>query len=65
MTGLGTEIVRRDEIRLVFEDAYSYDYLIVNDEIDGAVSDLRHVVGASRVRRQPVVDSQRRRFGFD
>ena len=55
----------REEIRLVFEDTDSYDYLIVNDEIDVAVSDLRHVVGASRVRRQRVVDSQRRRFGFD
>ncbi len=55
----------RDEIRLVFEDAGSYDYLIVNGEIDAAVRDLRHVVGASRVRRQRVVESQRRRFGLD
>ena len=55
----------RDEIRLVFEDADSYDYLIVNGEIDAAVLDLRHVVGASRVRRQRVVESQRRRFGLD
>ena len=55
----------RHEIGLVFEDADSYDYLIVNDEIDVAVSDLRHVVGASRIRRERVVDSQRRRFGFD
>ncbi len=61
----------REEIRLVLEDTDgdsplgSYDYVVVNDQVDSAVSDLLHVVGAARVRWQRVVGSQRRRFGFD
>lgn len=58
----------REEIRLVLEEPDgnlgSYDYVIVNDQIDAAVADLLHVVGAARVQRHRVVASHRTRFGF-
>ncbi len=80
LRGRGTEdedvickrLVRsREEIHLVFEDGDggsplgSYEYVIVNDDVDRAVADLLHVVGAARVARQRVVASQRQHFGFD
>ncbi len=80
LRGRGTEdedvickrLVRsREEIHLVFEDGDgdsplgSYEYVIVNDDVDRAVADLLHVVGASRVARRRVVASQRQHFGFD
>jgi guanylate kinase len=80
LRGRGTEdedvickrLVRsREEIHLVFEDGDgdsplgSYEYVIVNGDVDRAVADLLHVVGAARVARQRVVASQRQHFGFD
>ena len=41
----------RDELRQV----RMYDYLIVNDELERAVSELRHVIGARRVERERVL----------
>lgn len=60
----------REEIRLVLGDGAeasalgSYDYIVVNDRADAAVSDLHHILGAARLRRPQVLEEQRRRFGF-
>ncbi|MFQ5697702.1 MAG: guanylate kinase [Myxococcota bacterium] len=50
-----------DEIRAA---ARLYDYLIVNDELERAVNQLLHVVGAARVSRDRMLATLRDRFEF-
>lgn len=50
-----------DEIRAA---AKLYDYLIVNDELERAVNQLLHVVGAARVARDRMIASLGDRFEF-
>lgn len=42
-----------------------YDYVIVNDDLDQAVADLRHVIAASRLDRRRMVPLLRERFDFE
>jgi guanylate kinase len=42
-----------------------YDYLVVNDDLERAVSDVLHVIGASRVRRERVAKAIRDRLEFE
>jgi guanylate kinase len=51
----------RDEIKAV---VHMYDYVIVNESLDQAVRDLRHVMSASRLQRERVVPLLRDRFDF-
>ena len=51
-----------EEIRELREE---YDFLVVNDELEAAVHDVLHVIGASRVRRERMVERLRDRFETD
>lgn len=51
-----------EEIRELREE---YDFLVVNDELETAVQDVLHVIGASRVRRERMVERLRGRFETD
>jgi guanylate kinase len=51
-----------EEIRELREE---YDYLVVNEDLDAAEHDVLCVIGASRVRRERMVEHLRDRFGPD
>jgi guanylate kinase len=63
----GPEVMERRLARAVEESRElreEYDYLVVNDDLDRAVRDVLHVIGASRVRRERVVKALRHRLDF-
>jgi guanylate kinase len=63
----GPEVIEKrlaraaEEIRELREE---YDYLVVNDDLERAVRDVLHVIGASRVRRERVAKRLRDRLDF-
>ena len=56
---------RLETARSEVQEAQHYDYVIVNDELDRASSDLLHVVGAARLRREHVLPGWKARFELD
>ena len=58
----------RDELRVALGEggqASIYDYVITNDEVETAVRDLLHVIGASRVQHGRVLEACRRTLGIE
>ena len=56
---------RLETARKEVQEAEHYDYVIVNDELDRASSDLLHVVGAARLQREHVLPGWKARFELD
>ncbi len=51
----------RDELR----EIHDYSYVVVNEELDQAVTDLLHIIAASRLERARVLPLWRDRFDFE
>ncbi len=56
---------RLETARREVQEAQHYHYVIVNDELDRASSDLLHVVGAARLQRERVLPAWKARFELD
>ena len=56
---------RLETARKEVQEAEHYDYVIVNDELDRASSDLLHVVGAARLKREHVLPGWKAGFELD
>jgi guanylate kinase len=50
----------REEIR----EVHRYDYVIVNEDLERAVGDMLHVIGAGRLARTQVLPTLRERLDF-
>jgi guanylate kinase len=60
------EITKRlENVRKEMEEIQLYDYIIINDSVDGAVENLASVIRAERCKRERVIESFKDGFWND